>query len=304
VADASMVTMKILFNNKGISLVALLVAMTLITVLGASFVSLMSSKQKGFLHQIDSYRALNIANAGVEYAIRYVSDSLGDANSSYFQNLPTKLPDTSPYMPFNFAGGTFEVTRFFSYDMVQVSSNVDSIAVKSSFGGASRNVKLTCFRRYISALTLVPDPTMTYNQRRPNMSGGQVTLPVISNNENSMTVSRIDLRISIDNSYLQLIRFDGVTVFDYDTSTFEDCGTSSPPCKDTVNQGIRMPPNVDVSFNRISGLNEHLISTDTVRNYTFVFAETAPNGNYFTRFYRFDLVATTYVQLGAIGFTL
>ena len=71
-----MVTMKILFNNKGISLVILLVAMTLITILGTSFVSLMSSKQKGFLYQIDSYRALNIANAGVEYAIRFASDGL------------------------------------------------------------------------------------------------------------------------------------------------------------------------------------------------------------------------------------
>ena len=66
--------MKTLSNNKGISLVVLIVAMTLIAILGTSFVSLMSSKQKGFLSQIDSYRALNIANAGVEYAIRYVSD--------------------------------------------------------------------------------------------------------------------------------------------------------------------------------------------------------------------------------------
>ena len=67
-----MVIMKTLSNNRGVALIVLIVAMTLIAILGTSFVSLMGSKQKGFLYQIDSYRALNLANAGVEYAIRYV----------------------------------------------------------------------------------------------------------------------------------------------------------------------------------------------------------------------------------------
>jgi hypothetical protein len=50
-ADRLMVTTKMIFNNRGVSLVVLIVAMTLIAVLGVSFVSLMSSKQKGFLYK-------------------------------------------------------------------------------------------------------------------------------------------------------------------------------------------------------------------------------------------------------------
>ncbi len=46
--DVLMVIMKMLFNNKGISLVILIVAMTLIAILGASFVSLMSTNKKVF----------------------------------------------------------------------------------------------------------------------------------------------------------------------------------------------------------------------------------------------------------------
>lgn len=99
--DVSMVIMKMLFNNKGISLVILLIAMTLIAVLGTSFVSLMSAKQKSFLHQIDSYRALNIANAGVEYANRYIGDNIKTSISDplylsdFFHNSVNYIPVVS-----------------------------------------------------------------------------------------------------------------------------------------------------------------------------------------------------------------
>jgi len=101
--------MKTLSNSRGISLVILIVAMTLITILGVSFVSIMASKQKGVLYQIDSYRALNIANAGVEFAIRYASDGLdSNGNSVLFsdQGLST--------LGRNLGGGTFGINYAYS----------------------------------------------------------------------------------------------------------------------------------------------------------------------------------------------
>ena len=126
--DVSMVIMKMLFNNKGISLVILLVAMTLISVLGASFVSLMSSKQKSFLHQIDSYRAMNIANAGVEYAIRFASDGTDTLGNSIFFTNPTLA------MTRNLGQGTFDLV-YSGY-----SNNIDDdvLAATGLYGGSDK----------------------------------------------------------------------------------------------------------------------------------------------------------------------
>jgi|GEM_PF-6583498 len=91
-----MVTMKMLSNNRGVALIILVIAMTLIAVLGASFVALVGSKHRSFTYQRDSYRALNLANAGVEYAIRYVSDSLRNAGSTFFEDPTTFQTASNP----------------------------------------------------------------------------------------------------------------------------------------------------------------------------------------------------------------
>jgi hypothetical protein len=218
--------MKILFNNKGISLVILIVAMTLIAILGTSFVSLMGSKQKGFLSQIDSYRALNVANAGVEYAIRYVSDGLRDTTnpSNNFFSTPSSAVTRS------FAGGIF----IFTYDHIN-----NNITVAGSYPDPSplsrRDVKVSNFRRYLSPISLIPDGSLT---SIPQISVNDTNVWTISNNESSFTVTRIDVSITANsNIYLNILR-DGVDVFNYSSTEYPQCNVTipinSPTCIDST----------------------------------------------------------------------
>jgi hypothetical protein len=265
-----MVIMKTLFNNRGIALVVLIVAMTLIAILGASFVSLMGSKQKGFLYQIDSYRALNIANAGVEYSIRYVSDGLSDATnpSNNFFNIPD-TPVTR-----SFAGGTF----IFTYD-----HNRNRITVIGNYPGPNpvsiRDIRLSNFRRYINPVTLVPDTTLTDRAPSINISNNrQIITPVINNNEGSINISRIDVSTNLTGKYLKYILFEGSTVFDSSSSSYTACVYPSlVPCNDTTQGGIYMPTNYQVRFD-LTGTNT--IAEGSTRRLTFEFTDSLLFGQY------------------------
>lgn len=179
----STATMKILFNSKGSSLVVLLIAITLISVLGASFVSLMSSKQKGFLHQLDSYRALNIANAGMEHAIRYAFDEIGRQDSPLFARNPYDSP------VYNFHGGTF----WYRYAYSEIIAD-DLLTVNATYRGSERRVRLRRFRDYaFENLSLVPG-------KKPFLSANTLVIPIVitinRNNDPSLSITRIDISIS------------------------------------------------------------------------------------------------------------
>lgn len=264
-----------LSNNKGISLVVLLVVITLISVLGASLVSVMTSKQKGFFHQIDSYRALNLANAGVEYAIRFASDGTDDSGNSIFYTNQELI-----MTKYFFQGqGSFEIRYKFDEDVLEA---------KGSYRNSARRfVRLHHFRRYISPLTLVPDiDTM------PKKNGTYVVIPVINNNESpSLTVNAINLAINVDDMYLQQmddmylqqIRLDSTIgseiVFDFNKSSFPTCSmTPTPPCQDA--SGLLLPRGSLVMFNDLNGLKTHTIDRDSIAYYYLRFFRTAPNGKY------------------------
>ena len=74
--------MKRFNNDKGSMLVILVIAMTVIAILGAAFVSMVSSKQQGFTLLLNGQRATMIARAGVEWAIRFASEGNGSVNFS------------------------------------------------------------------------------------------------------------------------------------------------------------------------------------------------------------------------------
>jgi hypothetical protein len=270
-AEISMVTMKTLFNNKGISLVVLIVAMTLIAILGASFVSLMGSKQKGFLYQIDSYRALNIANAGVEYAIRRVSDGLSDTSSGYYSNLPIQSISNTP-----FANGSFTIAR--NYDLSNIAN--DYIEVTGSYQSATRKVKLSNFRRYLNPITLIPD-----SSQKPSYAGNRLTVPVIGNHDTDVTVSQIDITMP-SGRYLQIIQrinsIDTVTVFDYTDPATQAHYATDPRFSTT--QGYLLL--VGTTPLLPGGLSAHSIHFDDVNTYIMQFATAPLTGvQYTVKFY-------------------
>ncbi len=261
--------MKTLFNNKGISLIVLIVAMTLIAILGTSFVSLMSSKQKGFLYQIDSYRALNIANAGVEYAIRCVSDGLSDTSSSYYSNLPTQSIGNTP-----FANGSFTIAR--NYDLSSIAN--DYIEATGSYGSATRKVRLSKFRRYLNPITLIPD-----SSQKPSYASNKLIIPVIGNHDAAITVTQIDLTTGVSAMLLHHIDIIGpggpTRIFDYTSSNYAVCNPSPvPPCNLSPfgsSLGILLPSSaIPISAPNLAAST---INPDTTYNYVFEFAVPAPS---------------------------
>jgi hypothetical protein len=186
--DPSMVIMKTLSNNRGISLIVLIVAMTLIALLGASFVSLMGSKQKGFIYQNDSYHALNIANAGMEYAVRYASDAFLEDTNNFFMN-PT-ITKTFPTTG-TFSGGNFDITYYYN----QTVPSQDYINVIGRYKSVARTIRLSNFRRYITAITHVPDAGYRPAVISVPSTSVNIHIPFINNDISSKTINAFTLSI-------------------------------------------------------------------------------------------------------------
>lgn len=260
-----------LSNNKGISLVILIIAMTLIAILGASFVSLVGSKHRGFLYQRDSYRALNIANAGVEYAIRHISDDLGDATSTYFRNLST----SDDISIINFVGGTFSITRDFSADNIEV-TGLYPIPTPVS----TRIVRLSNFRNYLKTITLVSDPAQTFDQRKPRQIYPTIVIPIMKNGANvTIRKIRIELTNNLNTLYLQSIGVDSInnSFTDIELPASQDFTLGTP-----VLISSNLPITVTILFKDVPGMSL--------------------NGNYTVKFY--DSLTVGASDIGSISFPM
>jgi hypothetical protein len=264
-ADILMVIMKTLSNNKGVALIILVITMTLIAVLGASFVSLMGSKQKGFLYQIDSYRALNIANAGLEFAIRTVYDHIDSPEMSIERC-------SSSWTTYDFANGQFR----FCYVSEFADSNFNSVRVEGRYDGgdpshthiiSTRQVKLVNFMNYASNSSVSRIP---YNGPIVPASGNRLIIPFINSSGVAITITAIRLTavFSSGQRHVQQIYVtDNIALptqthfFNYGGSLgpplSNPCSSSPTPCNDTPSApGIRLgsteatlfPSNILISY--------------------------------------------------------
>lgn len=256
--------MKTLSNNRGISLIILIIAMTLIAILGASFVSLVGTKHRGFLYQNDSYRALNIANAGLEYSIRAISDDVQDTTGSFFLS-PTGFSNIS------FEGGSFTSNYDYTNDLLTVSG---------TYGNSSKQLKLTNFRRYIDSLTLLYDPSYgSPSSRKPYTTDyfdwsswswkTQIWIPLLNNSGANIAITKLNIIIPLSGRYLQYIYFYDTAyrqVYDYSSDTsFSPCGSAT--CKDS-SRGIRLisgGSGVSFPFNYPSSPSSYSMATDVRR---------------------------------------
>lgn len=231
---------------------------------------MMGAKQRSYVYQINSYKALNIANAGMEYVIRYASGGLDGSGNSIFFTDPTLTT-----LGRNFGGGSFTIN--YNYTSNQLTST-------GTYSGTSRTVRLSNFRRYISPITLIPDPLNPLN--RPRISIKDTIVPIISNNENTFTVSYLEVTVPISNAYLDILR-DGTSVFEYSVSSYPVCdSTPVATCKDATN-GIYLGTGV-IRFDLREPSNPSLYlrhSSDTTYTYTLRFSAPAPIGQYILQFY-------------------
>lgn len=135
----SIETMKMWLTEKGISLIILIISITIMSIIGAGIVSFMGAKQKSYPYQIQSYQALNLANAGVEFAIRYAYDNKNGFNLNPGNYIPSASPGKI-VEPFGAGQGTFE--------LIYSTASNGTITSIGTYGLSKRTVRVTDFRNY------------------------------------------------------------------------------------------------------------------------------------------------------------
>jgi len=321
------VTMKMLSSNRGMSLVVLIVAMTLIAVLGAGFVALVASKHKGFQYQRDSYRAINLAHAGIEYASRYVGDGiLLTANTTDFLHSPSSYPNvpvtttvpdttnlgTAQWKRFDLpdGGGSFYMSYYLNPsdpDNRDTNKVLYSVGVS---GNAQRIVRLEKFLSYASPslaglgkLNLVPG-------YHPYISGRYVVVPVINMYDSSLTITSLTFELnSTDNNikHLERIYFNdsstsiGSSIYQaswYPSVLTDWCYWGSPPCYDYADDSIRIP---DTGVTKTMDITNSTIGGHYIRWFFFRFGE---SGNSLRGTYTITFIYSGSVSGAVIRFSL
>ncbi len=258
-ADALMVIMKILSNNRGAALVVLIVAMTLIAILGASFVSFMGVKQRGFLYQINSYRALNIANAGVEYAIGCAAGiyELQTSSTNLSTCMPvvnsepsvTNLSDTTQWKSYSFGDGRIYLSYLVNPSIPDDIQNNKVLFAVGSYGESIRQIRLKRFLAYASEsatnsgrVKLLPGNAPRVSIDLPNL----IIVPLINVYYTDITVQSLTLTVGSTKNLIRIYQTPSlretppISSMIYVYTSFSQtcdptpCGSPScidPPCK-------------------------------------------------------------------------
>jgi hypothetical protein len=191
--------MKMLCSDRGLSLIVLLITIVILGLIGAGIVSFMGVKQRSYPIQVRSYQALNIASAGVEFAIRYANDNInpnGDHADDFIgkpynyikcYTASTLIPECSSH--------TGRTTVAYGSGQFSLSYDVDSNTLYSRgiSGTTIREVKLNNFSGYFSSgcLSLVPGALNAPHQISGDNKG--IHIPLVNNTGSTLYVFRIDI---------------------------------------------------------------------------------------------------------------
>ena len=124
--------MRIISNNRGVSLVVLIMVMLGVAIVGGGVATVMSSKHKSYHFASNSFNAYQIANAGAEFAIGYCENESASNCDTHIKNSEFTA---------NFGGGSFKT---------QYNSVTDTITSTGTYKGVSREVKVVNFSIYAS----------------------------------------------------------------------------------------------------------------------------------------------------------
>jgi hypothetical protein len=278
-------------NNKGVALVILVIAMTLIAVLATSLVSIVADKNKSMIYAYDGFHASIIADSGAAFAIRYISEGLSDTSKPYFyDDLKNRAGSidwkcySSVYKPAGVTDpiGRFKVTRNLPTNLADIDN--DTILVESSYNGgiAVRKVKVKQFRRFLSPITLYPD----YNTR-PKRQGSQIDVRVLGNHSSDLSVTKIEIMVPASTPgevYLKKVYLYPSEVFSFADVLVQnaynlsvpsrDCSVNpDAPCLDST-KGLKL---VKGAYVTLEGPLPHTVKQDDANSYyQFVF-ESAPH---------------------------
>jgi len=190
-----------ILRNDGISVVALVIVILLLSTLGITLTSLIITKQKSTLLPLKSTQAFYAAQAGIEYAIRHTQDNYDDMDD--FQT-----NYTTPLVQEELSGiGYFEVTYNDSENFIKSTGT-------GTAGTAKRVIKLASFRDFLT-LTLVGGITLDpenppYNK---NKHKHKLIIPISNNTGSTLYIFKIDMAKDLEGE-LEKIKFDTKKVHD------------------------------------------------------------------------------------------
>lgn len=121
-----------LTNQRGVSLMLLIIAITVFASVAIGIVTLLRSRHESYPYQVQSYQAYALAHAGVEFAIRYARDNQND----FIYNMAAYIPQSS-YKRFTFGNGTFELKY--------LPGCPDMLYSRGTYGTATREVQVKNF---------------------------------------------------------------------------------------------------------------------------------------------------------------
>ncbi len=185
-------------RNDGISVVALVIVILLMSALGFVFSSLIITKQKSAHLPFRSAQAFYAAQAGIEYAIRYANDNKPD----FWTDPNVIFPDPPDTLTKSLSPGSFNVTY-----------NADeSITSTGTVSPAKRVITLFSFPTYVAGAEISLDP-----ENLPYQDPGEqknICVPTMNNYDYDVYIFRIDLaKEGGKQARLNQISFGGTTVW-------------------------------------------------------------------------------------------
>ena len=200
-----------ILRNDGISVVALVIVLLLLSTLGTVLVSLIITKQKSALLPLKSAQAFYAAQAGIEYAIRYYNDTVFDPVANY--SIGTKNLET----------GSFSVT----YDPDSVEQSITSTGTA---GTAKRVITLASFPTYIVAGGgITRDPNQSPYQDTAPGEQKNVCVPTVNNYDYDVYIFQIDLaKEGKHQARLNQVKLGGTIVWTGDKVVASDSPTAFP----------------------------------------------------------------------------
>jgi hypothetical protein len=196
--------MKIEFTDRGMSLIILMGIIVAVGIIGAGIVSFMDVKQRSYPVQVQSYQALNLANAGAEFAIRYANDRYVDAKQSAQDSLG--LPKTISFGSGNC--GTFTIQYIGGADYTLKSLGV--------CGNAQREVRITKFAGYVQGSGLILTEVVDSNYP-PTEHSHDASVPITNTFDQDIYIKYMEVTLNSGQGSKNLIAgvyLDSMLVYD------------------------------------------------------------------------------------------
>ncbi len=232
--------MKIRFTEKGLSLVVLIVIITVLGFLGTGIVSFIGAKQKSYPLHVQSYQALALANAGIEFAIRFANDK--------YQIGQTVQDCLGSPITVSFGNGSFTIQYIGGTDY--------TLKSVGTCGNAKREVWLNRFPGYTQGTGFMLTKTIDPNYS-PSSHSSSVNIPLTNLYEQTIYIKYITITLNPTQgsaNFLETISFGGSTVYNFNNDSSNPNKTGKGICIPTsggtgCDAGSLTPAKIPYAFN-------------------------------------------------------